>query len=134
MDAVEPKYRSPWGRAPRAPFGSELLADALEWFGPDAEIVVCEGALASLARRKIARGLGERAAVIGVYSASSPDVGLPMDLLEGRRIVLSLDRDKYGEAAREKLAALLGGIAGELVHERTRGDAVDAGDLLEAAR
>jgi len=132
-DDGRPKYLSPRGRAPRAPFLVDGLAAALDFMGPAAEIIICEGAFAALARRKIARHGDERAAVIGVYSASTAAAGMPMDLLEGRRIVLSLDRDGAGESAREKLVALLEPIAGEIVHERTRGEAVDAGDVLEAA-
>jgi DNA primase len=131
--AGRPKYLSPKGRSPRAPFGVDLLAEALDLLGPSAEIIITEGAFAALARRKIARHGDERAVVLGVYSASTAAVGMPMDLLEGRRVVLSLDRDGAGESAREKLVALLEPVAGEIVHERTRGAAVDAGDVLEAA-
>jgi DNA primase len=133
LDDGRPKYLSPKGRSPRAPFGVELLAGALDCMGPRAEVIVTEGAFAALARRKIARHGDERAAVIGVYSASTAAAGMPMDLLEGRRVVLSLDRDGAGESAREKLAALIEPVAGEIVHERTQGAAVDAGDVLEAA-
>jgi DNA primase len=133
IDGEKPKYRSPHGRSPRVPFGVDVLREALAFHGPGAEIVICEGAFAALARRKIARTRGEQAAVIGVYSASSPCVGLPLDVLEGRSVVLSLDADEGGERAREELAAALEHVAGELVHERTAGCAVDAGDLLEAA-
>lgn len=133
LDGEKPKYRSPYGRSPRAPFGVDLLGEVLAFLGPEAEIIICEGAFAALARRKIARHRDERAAVVAVYSASAADVGWPMDLLEGRRVVLSLDRDKMGERAREKLAGLLEPVAREIVHERTTGGAVDAGELLEEA-
>jgi DNA primase len=118
IDDGRPKYRSPAGRAPRAPFGVELLKDALAFHGPDAEVVVVEGALDCLARRRIARHQSERAAVIGVYSASSPTVGLPVDLLSGRRIVLALDNDAAGEAACSRIADALRDVAAELVRER----------------
>jgi DNA primase len=131
LDTSNPKYRSPRGRSPQAPFGVDLLREALALMGPDAEIILTEGAFAALARWKLARRRAALAAVIGVYSASSPDVGLPLDLLEGRRVVLSLDKDAAGERAREKLVGLLEHVAGELVHERPRGAAVDAGDVLE---
>ena len=53
--------------------------------------MIVEGALDCCARRRIARAQNERAAVIGVYSASSPDSGLPLDLIQGRRVALALD-------------------------------------------
>jgi hypothetical protein len=54
--------------------GVDLLAAALAALGPDAEVVIVEGAIDYLARRRIARHRDERPAVIGVYSASSPCV------------------------------------------------------------
>jgi len=111
-----------------APFGVELLADALTYQGLDSEIIVTEGALDALARRRIARAKGERAAVVGVYSASAPDVGLPLDLFQGRRVVLALDNDGAGEAACATLAEALRDVAAGFVRERVR----DANDWLEA--
>jgi DNA primase len=118
LDAGEPKYRFPAGRAPHAPFGVEHLAAALEFDGPDAEIVITEGAIDCLARRRVARHRGERCAVIGVYSASSACVGLPLDLLARRHVVLALDDDEAGERACTALATELHGLARELVRER----------------
>jgi DNA primase len=129
LDAGVPKYRFPRGRAPRAPFGVELLADALRFDGPDAEVVIVEGAIDCLARRRVARHRAERAAVLGVYSASTPCEGMPLDLLAGRRVVLALDDDKAGEQACNALASALHGVAGELVRERP-GGAKDWGDAL----
>jgi DNA primase len=130
LDAGEPKYRFPAGRAPRAPFGVEHLAAALDWLGPDAEIIVTEGAIDCLARRRVARHRDERAAVLGVASASTPCAGLPLDLLTGRRIVLALDDDEAGERACAALAAELSDVAGELVRERPIGPAKDWADAL----
>jgi len=121
LDDVKPKYRFPAGRAPRAPFGVEHLAAALDCLGPDAEVVIVEGAIDCLARRRVARHRDERAAVVGVASASTPCAGLPLDLLTGRRVVLALDDDPTGEHASAKLADALHGIACELVRERPAG-------------
>jgi len=132
LDAGEPKYRFPAGRAPRAPFGVEHLAAALDWLGPDAEIIVTEGAIDCLARRRVARHRDQRAAVIGVCSASSARVGLPLDLLEGRRVVLALDADKAGERACAAVAGELHGVARELVRARPIG-AKDWGDALRGS-
>jgi DNA primase len=132
LDVGEPKYRFPTGRAPRAPFGVEHLAAALDFDGPDAEVVVVEGAIDCLARRRVARHRSQRAAVIGVYSASSPCVGLPLDLFAGRRVVLALDTDAAGERACAALATELHGVAGELVRARPIG-AKDWGDALRGS-
>jgi DNA primase len=129
VDDGNPKYLTPRGRAPRAPFGIEHLGPALAVMGPEAEIIVCEGALDTLARRRIARERGERAAVIGVYSASSPCVGLPLALMRGRQVVLALDNDEAGDAACARLAASLQGMARRLVRARPVG-AKDWGDAL----
>jgi hypothetical protein len=133
MDTKKPKYRSPQGRSARAPFGVDMLAAALAEPGAAEEIIISEGAFACLARRKLARRKRARAACLGVYSASSPCAGLPLDLLNGRQVVISTDRDPGGERAREMLVVILKPIAGSIVHERTKagtGD-VDAGDALE---
>jgi DNA primase len=111
---VRPKYRFPFGRAPRAPFGVDLLADALGFHGPEAAVVIVEGALDCLARRRIARHQGERLAVLGIASAGTPAVGLPLDLLAGRCVVLALDRDEAGTRARDELAKVLADVASEL--------------------
>ncbi len=133
LDEIKPKYRFPADRAPRAPFGGDLLADALAFHGPDAEIVITEGALDCLARRRIARHRKERAAVIGVYSSSSPCVGLPLDLFAGRTIVLALDADKPGDGASALLESQLRGVAGALVRERPNGSKDWGAALVEGA-
>ena len=121
LDSGEPKYRFPFGRAPRQPYGVEYLRDALDYAGPGAEVVITEGALDCLARRRIARQRDERCAVIGVVSASSPDIGLPVDVIKGRVVVLALDNDKHGEAACAKVYAALRGVATRFVRETPRG-------------
>ncbi len=92
-------------------------------------MVFVEGALDCLARRRIARARNERAAVLGVYSASTPCEGLPLDLLSGRRVVLALDDDEAGERACDALGSALHGVARELVRERPEG-AKDWGQAL----
>lgn len=121
LEEGSPKYRFPPDRSPRAPFGVELLPEALATLGPGAEIVITEGALDALSRRRIARLRGEHAAVVGIFSASSPAVGLPLDLMKGRRVVIALDSDPPGEKACEVLACALSGVAADLVRERPRG-------------
>jgi DNA primase len=133
LEEIKPKYRFPADRAPRAPFGVDLLGDALESQGPNAEIVITEGALDCLARRRIARHRKERAAVIGVSSSSSPCVGLPLDLLAGRTIVLALDADKPGDCACALLESQLRGVAGALVRERPNGSKDWGAALVEGA-
>lgn len=118
IDDGQPKYRSPRGRSPRAPFALHLLPDSLRALGPDVEVILVEGALDCLARRAIARKRRESCAVLGVYSASSPEGGLALDLLQGRRVVLALDDDPAGDRACERLADVLSDVAAELVRER----------------
>ena len=132
LDDGEPRYRFPPGRAPRAPFGVDLLPSALDVLGPAGEVAIVEGALDALARRRIARHRGEPCAVIGVQSASSPCVGLPLDLLAGRRVVLALDDDERGEEACGKLAAELEGVAHKMVRQRPPLGFKDWASALEA--
>jgi DNA primase len=129
LDDGRPKYRFPRGRAPRAPFGVDLLADALNFQGPDAEVIFVEGALDCLARRRIARERGERATVLGVASASDPCAGLPVDLLANRTILLALDNDQAGEQACAKIAHALRDIVRRFVRARPVG-AKDWGEAL----
>jgi DNA primase len=129
IDGGSPKYLSPPGRAPRAPFGMDLLAVALTQHGEDCEVAFVEGAIDTLARRRIARSCGENVAVLGVYSAASPCEGLPLDLLAGRSVLLALDDDAAGERACAKLAARLQGVARALVRERPT-EAKDWADAL----
>jgi len=128
LDGGKPKYRFPAGRSPKAPFGVDLLSAALGFYGDDAGIVIVEGALDALARRRIARHRGERCAVLGVASASTPCEGLPFDLLAGRRVVLALDVDDAGDEAASKLADALDDVASELERERPPGK--DWGECL----
>jgi DNA primase len=130
LDGGEPRYRCPPGRSPRAPYGVDLLAMYLDAHGADCEIVVVEGALDCLARRRIARHRGEPCAVLGVYSASTPCAGLPLDLLAGRRVVLACDADDAGERACAELAGALRGVARELVRQRPPAPHGDWGSSL----
>jgi DNA primase len=118
IEEGSPKYRSPRGRSPCAPFGVDLIASSLRDSGTAAEVIFTEGALDCLARRAIARARNESCEVLGVYSATSPDRGLPLDLLRGRRVVLALDDDDAGDRACVRLADLLQDVAAEMVRER----------------
>lgn len=126
-----PKYLSARGRSPRAPFGVELLAKTLEEHGPDVEVIFVEGAVDCLARRRIARDNGDSAAVLGVYSASSPAVGLPVEELRGRRVVLALDADEAGERGCRAMAQALAGVAGVFVREKPPEPAKDWAEALK---
>ena len=110
-DTRRDKYRFPPDRAPRAPFGVDLLVPTLDALGAQGEVAFVEGALDALARRRIARHRGERCAVLGIPSASSACVGLPLDLLEGRRVLLACDDDEAGWRACDALADALYGVA-----------------------
>jgi DNA primase len=125
VDSGEPRYLSPPGRSPRAPFGVDLLGAALAAGGDDVGVVVVEGAIDTLSRRLIARHRRESVAVIGVYSASTPCVGLPLDLLSRRRIVLALDADDAGERACAAIAKSLDGVVANVTRERPPSGAND---------
>jgi DNA primase len=133
LDDAKPKYRFPPDRAPRAPFGIELLAQALEYHGPSAaEIIITEGAIDCLARRRIARVRNDRAAVIGIPSATTPCVGLPLDLFAGRTIVLALDADDAGEKACAEIHAAAKDVAARFVRARPVGGFKDWAEALAA--
>jgi DNA primase len=122
LDDERPKYRFPPERSPRAPFGVDLLAAALEYHGPSAEVVITEGALDCLARRRIARMEGARCAVLGVPSATQiEDLVWPVDLIRGRVVVLALDNDSPGESACNAVYAALKDVAHDFAREKPRG-------------
>lgn len=121
VDGAKPKYVFPTGIAPTAAFGSDLLAPALGFLGRDAEVAIVEGAIDALSRRRIARHRDERVAVIAISSAGAALVGLPLDLLRGRRVRISVDTDAMGEKATADLVKALGDVAAELVRERPAG-------------
>lgn len=113
----------------RSPFGADLFDAAVEGFGGDVEIIVAEGALDTLSRRKLARQHGQRAVVIGVPSATTLLEDVVAELAAGRDLVLSTDNDRAGDKAAEQLAAACAGRARSVVRERPR-DAKDAGEVL----
>ena len=59
----------------------------------------------------MARDRREFSAILGVYSASSPDAGLPMDLFAGRDIVLAFDNDQAVDNAEQKLFPIFQPVA-----------------------
>ena len=125
-----PKYRFPPGRSPGAPFGAELFDDAAR--DGSAEVIVCEGALDALARRKIARraSAGERPIVLAVPSASTLfDAAVWAPFLAGRDVVLAFDSDAPGDQAARRFADRMCGGARRVVRERVDG-AKDFGDVV----
>lgn len=129
LDSRTPKYVLPPKRSPRYPFGIEYAKAALEYEGPTAEIVFVEGALDALARRRVARERDERAVILGVFSASAPTAGLPLDLIRGRVVNLALDVDAAGEKACAQIYHSLKGVALRFVREKVTG-AKDWGQAL----
>lgn len=108
-----PKYIFPPGRAPLWPFGAELLGTKQE----ENVVVLTEGALDAIARRKLGAGL-----VLGV-----PGVDGWRDewasLVKGRTVRIGFDGDAAGDAGAEKLAPKLWAAgAVRVVRERPEGD------------
>ena len=84
----------------------------------DDEVIITEGALDACHRRAIASAERDiRSVVLGIYSASSPGAGLPLDVMRGRRVVIAVDVDDAGERAAAQLVDVLADVAGELVRE-----------------
>jgi hypothetical protein len=131
LDGSEPRYVWSRGRSPKVPFGADLVDDALCYHGDNCEMIVCEGALDTFARRKIARQRGERAVVLGLPSASASADASLVDLVRNRVLVLSLDPDKAGEAAAQRIYRACIGSARKIVRERAR-TGKDANEVLLA--
>ncbi len=119
------KYVFPKGRSPQQPFGIRGLRQDL-----GVEVVIVEGALDALARRELASMRSENIDVLGIPSASSPLVGLPLDALASRRVVIATDNDDAGHSAARALLGALEGIARELVREVPASGAKDWGNEL----
>jgi DNA primase len=117
LDPAEPRYVFPPGLSPAAPFGADVLR------GGEAEgipMVVTEGALDCLARRKLARLVGQRVAVLAVPSATTVRAEWST-LFDGRDVLVAFDPDKSGdEGARRFADACLRG-ARSVQRERPRG-------------
>jgi hypothetical protein len=123
----EPKYRFPRGFKPRDPFGADIFTDAMNDLGA-APVVFVEGALDTLARRKLASLTGERCVVLGIPSAST---FLPAwtRFGAGRDVLLAFDADKAGDEAIQRFAPLFSS-ARTLTRERPPFGAKDWGDAL----
>lgn len=124
----EPKYVFPRGSwRPRAPYGAELFDPAMD--GP---VLLTEGALDTLARRKLARRWGERCQVLGVPAVTilfDPKTWRPF--LEGRDVIIAFDSDEAGARAASKFAKEMCEGASSVVRERLEG-AKDFGEAVLA--
>lgn len=127
LDERRPKYLFPPRLSPREPFGADLIDEALA-FSPDAEVVVTEGALDTLARRKLARLLGERSVVIGIPSASMCSSSWST-YFEHRNVVIAFDSDDAGDDAASRFASGVCADARTVTRERPV-DAKDCNEVL----
>lgn len=92
LDGSSPRYVTPKGRTPPAPFGAEQLAQA----AADAPIVIVEGALDALALRRLDAGSGR--IVLGVQGVKG--WLRPWDeLARGRAVWIGFDADDEGDDA-----------------------------------
>jgi DNA primase len=128
LDAGRPRYLFPPRLSPSHPFGAELYDEALAYHAEDADIVVTEGALDTLARRKLGRLHHERCVVLGIPSASTFSDAWA-GYFTGRRVVLAFDGDDAGDAAAERFAAAVCAGAATVVRERPVG-AKDVNEVL----
>lgn len=118
--AAKKKYVWSRGRSPKAPFGSDLFVECANYFGGDFEVIVCEGALDTFARRKIARHRDERAIVLGVPSASESADGGLLELVRNRVLRISVDPDAAGERAAQRIGTACLGSAKKILRERAK--------------
>jgi hypothetical protein len=94
---------------------------------PDEPIVVTEGAIDCLARRKIARCHGEAVQVVAVPSSTTASAEWSA-LFEGRHVLVAFDPDKSGEEGSSRFAATC--LSGALRVERERPRFGDWNDTL----
>lgn len=94
------KYRVTTGIPFDVLFGSELFDDALGFLG-DVPIIVTEGAIDCLARRKIARLQDEHVIVLGAPSVS---IQRPewREFFDGRHVIVAFDADAAGDAGAQR--------------------------------
>lgn len=130
IDGDEPKYVFPRGRQMRSPFGVDLFDAAMDAWGGQAEVIVSEGALDALARRRLARMSGLRAVVIAIPSATTLLEERIVDLADGRDVILSFDNDEAGAKAVARLLKPLKERACTVVRERP-GSLKDMGEVLQ---
>lgn len=130
LTGEEPKYVFASGRQATEPFGSERFDETMAAFGGDAEVIVCEGTLDALARRRFVRQDGECAVVLAVPSVSTVLGPAVAELVKGRNVVLSFDRDEPGDMGAAALDSFIHDVARSVVRERPVG-AKDVGDLIK---
>lgn len=94
LDAGEPRYVFPTGRAPSWPYGVEALASA----PADAAIAFVEGAVDVLAMRALNQRAGGRVVALGVPGVSAWHASWAR-LARGRRVIVATDGDAAGERA-----------------------------------
>jgi DNA primase len=113
----EPRYIFPAGVSPEEPFGADLWDEAERSRAQTTTVVVTEGALDCLARRKIARLSDEPVVVVAVPSATMarPEWSA---LFAGRHVIVAFDPDRSGDDGAERFAATC--LRGTLSVERER--------------
>jgi len=130
LDDGKPKYVSPYGRAPRFPYGVERLASA----DPEATVAIVEGAIDTLALRSLRLANGKPATVVGIQGVS----GWRREwaaLFAYRPVAVALDPDAAGDAAVAGIVADLQRANARLPIERWRppSGAKDWGTMVEPA-
>jgi hypothetical protein len=123
-----PPYLFAKGRSvPAAPFGAELYDEAMAFLG-DVPVVVTEGPLDCLARRKLARLEGERIVVLGAPSCTTARSEWA-PYFDGRDVVIAFDADEAGDDGAQRFAETCCRGARSVEREHPRG-AKDWGDVL----
>jgi DNA primase len=117
LDGTEPRYVFPPRVAPLEPFGADLLCGVPLSQDASECLIVTEGALDCLSRRKLARLTGERVRVLAVPSATTvrPEWSA---LFDGRHVLVAFDPDKSGDDGARRFAATC--LRGARVVDRER--------------
>ena len=113
------KYVFPLDASPAEPFGASLVTETRAMLGSDPPIIVTEGALDTLARRKIARLGSEAAIVVGVPSATMarPEWSA---MFESRQVIVAFDPDGPGDRGAARFIEVCLASARRVERERSR--------------